>query len=104
MPVVSPQQSSSTEQQEGEAEIASGVEYEMSGGSAEAKLVMSEWVKTDDNGWTKVGCATSVRCVPAIYSCRENVYDRVCLPGCKACMISCLCVHVCVNVFVLFFR
>lgn len=54
MPVVSPQESSSSEQQDGEAEIASGVGYEMSGGNADASLVMSEWVKTDDNGWTKV--------------------------------------------------
>ncbi|CAB1113932.1 unnamed protein product [Ectocarpus sp. CCAP 1310/34] len=32
-----------------------GVEYTMTGESAEATLAMSEWVSTDDSGWTKVG-------------------------------------------------
>ena len=31
-----------------------GLKYGMSGGSAEGTLVMSEWVNTDDYGWTKV--------------------------------------------------
>lgn len=34
--------------------IGSGKRYGMSGGSADATLVMSEWVRTDDYGWTKV--------------------------------------------------
>lgn len=34
--------------------IGSGKQYEMIAGSAEATLIMSEWVHTDDYGWTKV--------------------------------------------------
>jgi len=47
-PVLSSQQSG------GEEVEAAGVEYGLSGGSARATLVMSEWVKTDGNGWSKV--------------------------------------------------
>lgn len=38
-----------------DAERDGGVEYTMTGESAEATLVMSEWVSTEDTGWTKVG-------------------------------------------------
>ncbi|CAN0524983.1 unnamed protein product, partial [Ectocarpus sp. 12 AP-2014] len=38
---------------EEDAERNGGVEYTMTGESAEAILVMSEWVSTDDTGWTK---------------------------------------------------
>lgn len=38
-----------------DAERNGGVEYTMTGESAEATLVMSEWISTDDSGWTKVG-------------------------------------------------
>lgn len=31
-----------------------GQRYGMSGGNAKAAVVMSEWVRTDDYGWTKV--------------------------------------------------
>lgn len=41
-------------QQEG-SDGGGGVVYGLLGVSADATLVMSEWVKTDDNGWTKVG-------------------------------------------------
>lgn len=37
-----------------DAIIGRGVEYVMSGGSADAKLIMSEWVETDAYGWTEV--------------------------------------------------
>lgn len=53
-PVLSAEQTSGGEGEGGEADVA-GLEYGMSGGSAEAWLIMSEWVKTDSNGWTKVG-------------------------------------------------
>lgn len=54
VPVLSPQQSSGGGGGSGEVEAA-GVEYGLSAGSARATLVMSEWVKTDGNGWSKVG-------------------------------------------------
>lgn len=41
-----------------DAIVGRGMEYVMSGGTANAKLIMSEWVETDDYGWTKV-CTTS---------------------------------------------
>lgn len=41
-----------------DAVIGRGVEYVMSGDGADVKLIMSEWVETDDYGWTKV-CTTS---------------------------------------------
>lgn len=34
--------------------VGAGMLYGMSGGKADATLVMSEWVRTDDYGWTKV--------------------------------------------------
>lgn len=34
--------------------IGRGKTYIMSGGSADASVTMSEWVQTDDYGWTKV--------------------------------------------------
>lgn len=48
-PVLFPQRSNGG----GDIEAA-GLEYGLSGESAQATLVMSEWVKTDDNGWSKV--------------------------------------------------
>lgn len=35
-------------------EVGNGMAYDMFGGSADATLVMSEWVETADYGWTKV--------------------------------------------------
>lgn len=43
---------------------ASGLKYGMSGGSAKGTLVMSEWVNTDDYGWTKVRFGSDGPLVP----------------------------------------
>lgn len=48
-------------------EVGGGLKYLLSGGSADATLVMSEWVQTDDLGWTKVKINSSSRM--AHYGC-----------------------------------
>lgn len=40
--------------------VGAGMKYIMSGGSADSILVMSEWVQTEEYGWTKVGTAVVV--------------------------------------------
>lgn len=71
-PVLSAQQSSEGGGGAGGDVHEAGLEYDMSGESAEASLIMSEWVKTDSNGWTKVGvqlgsaAETLAVCVPVV--------------------------------------
>lgn len=62
VPTLIPEISDQDDGGEGE-EASGGLEYGMSGGSAEATLIMSQWVKTDDNGWTKESITAMFFCV-----------------------------------------
>lgn len=55
--VQGPSQAQPEQQQssDGDGDSEDGAVYGLVGASADATLVMSEWVSTDDNGWTKVG-------------------------------------------------
>lgn len=55
-PVLATQSSSSGNDghEDIDSTVGAGKRYEMSGGKADATLVMSEWVRTNDYGWTKV--------------------------------------------------